>query len=96
LRLAFPLVFFSPVTLVDWGDRSVTLETNGGTLTARAVIITASTAVLASGKIKFRPNLPAAYLKAFDTLKLGTYDNVAIEFNGNVLGFNGRYLFNFW
>jgi hypothetical protein len=25
-------------------------------------------------------------MKAFDTLKPGTYDNVAIEFNGNVLG----------
>jgi hypothetical protein len=73
------------VTLVDWGDRSVTLETSGGTLTARAAIITASTAVLTSGKIKFKPNLPAPYLKALDTLKLGTYDKVAIEFDGNAL-----------
>jgi monoamine oxidase len=83
LALGLPTRFFSPVTLVDWGDRSVTLETSGGTLTARAAIITASTAVLASGKIKFRPNLSAPYLKAFDTLKLGSYDNVAIEFNRN-------------
>ena len=85
LALGLPTRFFSPVTLVDWGDRSVTLETSGGTLTARAAIITASTAVLTSGKIKFKPNLPAAYLKAFDTLKLGTYDKVAIEFDGNAL-----------
>jgi hypothetical protein len=83
LALGLPTRFFSPVTLVDWGDRSVTLETSGGTLTARAAIITASTAVLASGKIKFRPNLSAPYLKAFDTLKLGSYDSVAIEFNRN-------------
>ena len=73
------------MTLVDWGDRSVTLDTSRGTLTARAAIITASTAVLASGKIKFKPNLPTPYLKAFDTLKLGTYDKVAIEFDGNAL-----------
>jgi monoamine oxidase len=85
LALGLPTRFFSPVTLVDWGDRSVTLETSGGTLTARAAIITASTAVLASGKIKFKPNLPTPYLKAFDTLKLGTYDKVAIEFDGNAL-----------
>jgi hypothetical protein len=85
LALGLPTRFFSPVTLVDWGDRSVRLETSGETLTARAVIITALTAVLASGKIKFRPNLPAPYLKAFDTLKLGTYHNVAIEFKGNAL-----------
>jgi monoamine oxidase len=85
LALGLPTRFFSPVTLVDWGDRSVRLETGGGILTARAAIITASTAVLASGKIKFRPNLPVPHSKAFDTLKLGTYDNVAIEFDGNAL-----------
>jgi monoamine oxidase len=86
LSLGLPIKFFSPVTLVDWGDRLITLETNRQTLSARAVIITASSAVLASGKIKFRPSLPPSYVKAFDKLKLGTYDNVAIEFSGNVLG----------
>jgi len=86
LAIGIPIKFFSPVTQVDWGDRSVILETNGGTVTARAVIVTASTAVVASGKIKFKPNLPAPYAKAFEKLKLGSYDHVAIEFNGNPLG----------
>lgn len=58
LALGVPIKFFSPVTLVDWSDRSVALTTGEGVVTARAVIVTASTAVLASGKILFRPNLP--------------------------------------
>ena len=86
LALGIPTKFFSPVTLVDWGDRSVVLETGGGTVSARAVIVTASTAVIAAGKIKFKPNLPAPYARAFETLKLGNYDHVAIEFSGNLLG----------
>ena len=86
LAIGIPIKFFSPVTLVNWGDRSVALETSDGVLTARTVIITASTAVLASGKIKFKPNLPSPYSRAFEKLKLGSYDHVAIEFNGNPLG----------
>jgi hypothetical protein len=86
LTIGIPIKFFSPVTVVDWESRAVALETSGGVVTARAVIITASTAVLASGKIQFRPNLPSAYSTAFEKLKLGNYDHVAIEFDGNALG----------
>ena len=72
LALGVPIKFFSPVTLVDWSERSVALATGQGVVTARAVIVTASTAVLASGKIGFRPNLPAAYasLRKIEARKL--------------------------
>jgi monoamine oxidase len=70
----------------DWGDRSVALETASGTLSARAVIVTASTAVLAANRIKFKPNLPPPHARALETLRLGSYDHVAIEFTGNLLG----------
>jgi monoamine oxidase len=86
LALGVPIKFFSPATLIDWSERSVTLATGEGAVTARAVIVTASTAVLASGKIKFRPNLPVAYASAFEKLRLGSYDHVAVAFNGNPLG----------
>jgi len=87
-KLAFgvPIKFFSPVTLVDWSERSVALLTGEGVVTARAVIVTASTAVLASGRIRFRPNLPGTYASAFEKLKLGSYDHIALAFNGNPLG----------
>jgi len=90
LALGVPIKFFSPVTLVDWGDRSVTLAMGQEVLTARAVIITASTAVLAAGKIEFRPHLPARYASAFEKLKLGSYDHVALALNDNSLGLNAN------
>jgi monoamine oxidase len=90
LAWGMPIKFFSPVTLVDWGDRSVALLTGEGVVTARAVIVTASTAVLASGKIRFKPNLPGAYTSAFEKLKLGSYDHVALAFNGNPLGLDAN------
>ena len=90
LALGVPIKFFSPVTLLDWSERSVALVTGEGVATARAAIVTASTAVLASGKIRFRPNLPGAYASAFEKLKLGSYDHVALAFNGNPLGLDAN------
>jgi monoamine oxidase len=90
LALGVPIKFFSPVTLVDWSERSVALVTGESVVSARAVIVTASTAVLASGKIRFRPNLPGAYASAFEKLKLGSYDHVALAFNGNPLGLDAN------
>jgi monoamine oxidase len=90
LALGVPIKFFSPVALVDWSERTVALATDEGGVTARAVIVTASTAVLASGKIKFRPNLPGAYASAFEKLTLGSYDHVALAFNGNPLGLDAN------
>ena len=46
--------------------------------------------MLASGKIRFRPNLPVAYASAFEKLKLGSYDHVAFAFNGNPLGLDAN------
>jgi len=92
LALGVPIKFFSPVTLVDLGERSVTLAMGQEVVTARAAIITASTAVLASGKIEFRPHLPARYASAFEKLKLGSYDHVALTFEDNPLGLNANEL----
>jgi monoamine oxidase len=87
-KLAFGLLiqFFSPVTRIDWSGRLVEAEARGTVLTARSAIVTASTDVLASGKIKFQPSLPARHAKAIGKLRLGSYEHVAIEFAGNPLG----------
>jgi monoamine oxidase len=50
------------------------------------VIVTASTNVLAAGKIKFTPEMPARKLDAAGKLKLGSYDRIALELPGNPLG----------
>lgn len=75
----------TPVTAID-SRRGVTIETAKGTLAARAVIVTASTNVMASGAIRFMPDLPHLNLDAFGRLSLGSYDHVALELVGNPLG----------
>jgi monoamine oxidase len=67
-------------------DRGVTVETPKGTITARTGIITLSTAVLASGRIEFTPELPQRVNEAFHRVPLGSYDHIALEFAGNPLG----------
>jgi monoamine oxidase len=86
LGAALPVALSTPVTRIAWGGRNeVQIETAAGTVSARVAILTASTNVIASGKIKFSPDLPKRQLDAADKLSLGSYDRIAIEFNGNPL-----------
>jgi monoamine oxidase len=75
----------TPVTRISWG-RNVDVETPKGQFHGVAAIVTVSTNVLVSGKIKFLPDLPKRQLDAAAKLKLGSRDRVAIEFGGNPLG----------
>jgi len=72
--------------IMYWGRGPVEVQSNRTLFTARAVIVTASTNVLTSGKIDFQPNLPKGYLDALRKLKLGSYDHIALELPGNPLG----------
>ncbi len=57
----------SPVNRIMWWGRGpIEVQTNRAFFTARAVIVTASTNVLTSGKIKFQPELPKRHLEARD------------------------------
>ncbi len=75
----------TPVTQIEWG-KGLSVETARGRITARAIIVTVSTNVLTSGKIKFTPDLPKRQLDAAAKLKLGTFERVALELPGNPLG----------
>jgi monoamine oxidase len=86
LAAGLPIQLSSPVTRMVWDAKLVEVETPTGVLRARTAIVTASTGVLASGKIKFQPGLPKRYVEAIGKLGLGSYDHVAIEFGGNPLG----------
>ena len=86
LAAGLPIQFSSPVTRIEWDGRLVEVATARGVLTGRTAIVTASTGVLASGKIKFQPGLPRRHAEAIAKLELGSYDHVAIEFSGNPLG----------
>src|SRR5207247_5442793 len=86
LAAGLPIQFSTPVKGIDWGGKWVEVQTARGDLRTRAVIITASTGVLAAGKIRFDPELPKRHVEAIGKLGQGSYDHVAIEFAGNPLG----------
>ncbi len=60
----------------------MTVETASGKIVARAAIVTVSSNVLASGNIKFAPELPKRSLDAAAKLSLGSYDRIAPETSG--------------
>jgi|SRR5579884_2667521 len=75
----------TPVRAID-SRGTPRVETAKGTLTPRAVIVTASTNVIAAGRIQFTPELPHRSFDAFRMLSLGSYDHIALELKGNPLG----------
>jgi monoamine oxidase len=81
-----PVALSTPVTRLSWGGRALQVDTPAGSLSPRAVIVTASTASLSSGGIKFTPDLPKRQLDALAKLGLGSYDHIALELAGNPLG----------
>jgi monoamine oxidase len=81
-----PVRLSTPATRVGWGGRGVEVETAQGTIDARAAIVTASTNVIATGKLRFTPDLPKRQLDAIERLRLGSYDHVTLELAGNPLG----------
>src|SRR5712675_2344803 len=81
-----PLSLSTPVNRIEWGNRDAVVQTPAGRITARAAIITVSTNVLASGSIKFAPEIPKRYFDAASKLSLGSYDHIALQMPGNPLG----------
>jgi len=81
-----PVQLGNPVSRIEWGrGGDVEIETAKGRVSARAVIVTVSTGVLMSDKIKFAPELPRRQLDAIEKLRLGSYDHIALELPGNPL-----------
>ncbi len=81
-----PLSLSTPASRIAWGSRDVTVETPSGKIAARAAIVTVSSNVLASGNIKFSPDIPKRTLDAAARLSLGSYDRIALQMPGNPLG----------
>ncbi|HXX04095.1 MAG TPA: NAD(P)/FAD-dependent oxidoreductase [Xanthobacteraceae bacterium] len=76
----------TPALTIDTGS-GVTVETPKGPIAARTAIVTASTNVISSGAIKFRPELAKRQLDAFEKLSLGSYDHIALELSGGPFDF---------
>ncbi|TAK46728.1 MAG: FAD-dependent oxidoreductase [Xanthobacteraceae bacterium] len=86
LAAGVPVATATPATRIVWSNRGAEIETPAGRIAARAVIVTASTNVLAAGRIKFSPELPRRVLDAAARLGLGSSDRIALELPGNPLG----------
>jgi monoamine oxidase len=72
-----PLALNCQVTLIDHSQKRVRLETSKGVLTARKVIVTVPTNLIADEAIRFHPALPAK-LDAAAGLPLGLADKVML------------------
>src|SRR5258705_9046459 len=87
LAASLPILPATPVKSIEWWSRArIEVETPKGQFRTAAVILTVSTNVLTSGKIKLAPDLPKRHLEAATKLKLGSRDHVALELIGNPLG----------
>lgn len=74
---------------IDIGGRGrVEIATNRGTVSARSVIVTASTGVLGAGRIRFSPSLPQPVGEAIAKLSPGTHERAIFELPGNPFRFN--------
>ncbi len=74
----------TPVRRIRWGGPAgrVTCETDAGSITARAAVVTVSTGVLGSGVLVFDPALPATVQAAIAALPMGLAVKVALRANG--------------
>jgi monoamine oxidase len=74
------------VRRIDRRGRQLRLETDRGTLRARAAILTPSTDVLLSGALALDPPLPAELADALAGVPLGSANKVALAFDRDVFG----------
>jgi monoamine oxidase len=86
LARGVPASLATEVSAVTVENGAVRLDTALGPLRARAAIVTASTAALASGRVRFTPDLDDQRRAAFDGLRLGAYLRVGVEMPGDPLG----------
>ncbi|HYE00049.1 MAG TPA: NAD(P)/FAD-dependent oxidoreductase [Alphaproteobacteria bacterium] len=78
-----PVRLGTPVRRIDWSGADVALETESGTLRARAAVVAVPLSGLAPGGLRFEPGLPDRLAEAVAGLRLG--DNAKL-----FLGIEGR------
>ena len=84
------------VERIDWSGHGVRVETLKGDLTGRTVLSTVSTGILASGDIRFSPDLPDWKTEAINNLPMGTENKMGVLFDTDVFGADGRGHYSAW
>lgn len=75
-----PVELNTRVMEIDWSGQGVDVRTSNGTISAKAVIVTASVGVLANDYIRFTPPLPDWKRDAFAGLSMGKYMTIGLKF----------------
>ena len=81
-----PVALETPVSSIDWSGDGVRVATSSGTIEARAVIVTASTGMLASGGLRFTPALDPQKEESFHRISMGTCNHIALKFSRDIFG----------
>ncbi len=76
-----PVSLNSPARRIRYGGNGVQVDTDHGTLTAKACIVTSSTGVLAAEKIRFDPPLPPWKEDAIAGLPMGLLAKIPLQFS---------------
>jgi monoamine oxidase len=76
-----PVSLRTPARRIRYGGQGVAVETDQGTLRAKACIVTSSTGVLAAEKIRFDPPLPAWKEDAIAGLPMGLLAKIPLQFS---------------
>lgn len=74
-----PVRLGETVRRVAWDGPGVRVETSGGTVAARAAIVTVPVGVLGAGVIRFSPDLPDGIRDAIGGLGMGAYTKIALR-----------------
>jgi len=77
-----PVRLSTPARRLRWDGPGVQVETEAGTLRAKAVIVTASTGALASGALRFTPDLPTAKADAIADVPMGMLMKIPLLIRG--------------
>ncbi|MCH2167863.1 MAG: FAD-dependent oxidoreductase [Oceanicola sp.] len=86
LGTGLPVALNTTVKRIDWSGSDVQIDTDQGTLRARACLVTVSTGVLASGAITFVPEMPIRQQEALHGVPMGLLVKVPMLFDGAKLG----------
>lgn len=76
-----PVSLHTAARRIRYGGPGVQVDTNHGTLRAKACIITSSTGVLAAEKIRFDPGLPVWKEDAIAALPMGLLAKIPLQFS---------------
>ena len=82
LAAGLPIRLGCQITALSSRPNEVDVQTDQGTVRARAVILTVSTNVLRSGRILLEPVLPADVVTALGDVPLGSCEKIAAELVG--------------